>query len=127
LNANYTKAMKLYKKVIASGSDQSFYTSHAYFNLGLLYQFGNGIEKNTTKAMVYYNTSTNYESSAVYPYMAMKYFTEAENLNLFDFIAKISSNVFKFFMPFEYPFLIVFGFIVLYSMFLVSIITQKDS
>jgi TPR repeat protein len=118
--------MKLYKKVIASGSDLSFYTSHAYFNLGLLYQFGSGIEKNTTKALVYYNTSTNYESSAIYPYLAMKYFNEAEDLNLWDFIATVSSNVMKYFIPFEYPFIIVFGFLVFYSMFLASIITQKE-
>jgi hypothetical protein len=118
--------MKLYKKVIASGSEQSFYTSHAYFNLGLLHQFGKGIDRNTTKALVYYNTSVSYEPSAVYPYTTMKYFVEVENLNMWDIISKLALNVINFFLPYGYPFFLVLGFIVLYFIFFASIYSQKE-
>jgi len=43
LPINHSKAKELYKKVIQSGSGNNFYTAHAYFSLGMMNHFGNGI------------------------------------------------------------------------------------
>jgi len=105
MTSDLKKAYELYIKVVESGSETSFYTSHAYFNLGIMNAFGEGVPRNYTKALRFYNLSTNYEPNSYYPALAMKY-----NVN---------------FAPFSPFFCAMVGFVSFYIFFLISLKLQK--
>jgi len=126
LDSNYTKAMKLYRKVIQSGNENSFYISHAYFNLGMMNQFGYGIDKNTTKATRFYNLSIDNEPNSYYPSLLMKYLIRLENSNIADMFLNPFYSGFNLIIT---PGLFSYGiitFVILYAIFFISLYYQKD-
>lgn len=126
LPKNSTKARDLYKKVIQSGSDNNFYVSHAYFNLGLMTHFGDGIEKNVTRAERYYNKSASFEPNAFYPSMAMKYHITLENYDLSEIVSNKIKNAFYSVVTPGITLYTIIAAILLYVMFVVSLYHQKD-
>jgi hypothetical protein len=111
--------------VVESGSETSFYTSHAYFNLGLMNALGDGVPKNYTKALRFYNLSANYDANSFYPALAMKYYI----LYMNDEIKELVVNNFNRFITSFYPFSPLFcgitAFFVFYLFFLISLKMQK--
>jgi TPR repeat protein len=126
LNKNSTKAVKLYRKVIQSGSENSFYVAHAYFNLGIILQNGDGIEKNVTKAMRFYNLSISNEPSAYYPSLLMKLNSKMENMIIKEILFGLINS---FISKFTNPSLLLYGicsFLIFYCCFFVSLYYQKE-
>ncbi len=126
LPRNATKAADLYRKVILSGSENSFYVSHAYFNLGLLTQDGVGIEKNLTKALRFYNLSSHNEPNAYYPSLLMRYSIDYQNISFGGVISSFTDNLW---LKFTTPGLLTYSiiiFFVFYICFFISLYFQKE-
>lgn len=123
--SDYKKAYDLYIKVVESGSETSFYTSHAYFNLGIMNSFGEGVPKNYTKALRFYNLSTNYEPNSYYPALAMKYYIYYLNDELYEMMMEKLTIFSSNFVPFSPLFCSVVGFVLFYIFFLISLKLQK--
>lgn len=124
-SANHKKAYDLYIKVVESGSETSFYTSHAYFNLGLMNIFGDGIPQNFTKALRFYDLSTNYEPNSFYPALVMKYYIYYLNNELYTMVLTKMSQFMLNFAPYSIIFCSLSGFVVFYIFFLISLKFQK--
>jgi TPR repeat protein len=125
LEKNYTKAMNYYKRVITSSTEESFYIAHAYFNLGMMNQFGSGIDKNYTKSMRYYNLSATYEPNAIYPGSIMKYLLSYEDANIYQLVINKISDSFFFFTS-GTPLIVLGVSILAYILFLISLYSQKE-
>jgi hypothetical protein len=126
LQIDYHKARDLYKKVVKMAGEHSFYSAHAYFNLGLMHHFGNGIEQNYTNALKAYNISSQNEPNAFYPEFIMKKHITFSTLNLSEMIIlRISSFFNEIFQP-GLPFYIITFLVISYLIFLYSLKTQKD-
>ena len=123
---NYTKAIRLYKKVITQGAENNFYIAHAYFNLGVMANLGLGFEKNSTRALKYYNSSTEHEPNAYYPAILMRYYNVFESSNIFvvilNYIQNSVANVFKLGVHTIVISMMTIGYIT----FFYSIFSQKD-
>jgi hypothetical protein len=125
MTSDLKKAYELYIKVVESGSETSFYTSHAYFNLGIMNAFGEGVPRNYTKALRFYNLSTNYEPNSYYPALAMKYYVYYLNDELYVMMTERLSSFASNFAPFSPFFCAMVGFVSFYIFFLISLKLQK--
>ncbi len=126
LTRNATKAADLYRKVILSGSENSFYVSHAYFNLGLLTQYGIGIEQNLTKALRFYNLSSQNEPNAYYPSLLMRYSIDYQNSSLVGAIYHFSENLWLNLTTAGILTYSIIIFAVFYICFFMSLYFQKE-
>ncbi len=89
-------------------------------------QYGDGIEKNITRAMRYYNQSINYEQNAFYPTLIMKYYMLFETSN---FIELFTTGIESIFIKIASPGWILYSlisFIIFYIVFFLSLYFQKD-
>ena len=69
---DYDKARKYFEKVVKGGN--LVMKGNALFNIGMMYSYGYGVERNVDKAVGYYNMSINTGTSAKYPaFIMMKY------------------------------------------------------
>jgi len=126
LERNTTKAHKLYTKVIQSGTENSFYVSHAYFNLGQIIQFGDGLAKNLTKALRYYNQSSVYEPNAFYPALITKYSILIETSNISELTLNLFTSIFVAITKPGWLFYSLLSFFIFYVIFFLSLYYQKD-
>lgn len=126
LQKNSTKASNYYTKVIQSGTENSFYVSHAYFNLGQMVQYGDGLDKNTTKAIRYYNHSTIHEPNAFYPSLLMKYAIYYESSSFSNIVYNLFSSVLSSLTTPGYVLYSLTAFVILYTIFFISLVIQKD-
>jgi membrane-bound ClpP family serine protease len=112
--------------VIQSGTENSFYVSQAYFNIGQMIHKGDGIEKNITRALRYYNQSASYEPYAVYPSLVMKYLALIETSDLSELLGTAFSS---FILILTSPGWVLYGiicFFIFYMLFFISLYLQKD-
>ena len=72
VKVDYDKARKFFEKVVKGGN--LVMKGNALFNIGMMYSYGYGVERNVDKAVGYYNMSINTGTSAKYPaFIMMKY------------------------------------------------------
>ena len=72
VKVDYDKARKYFEKVVKGGN--LVMKGNALFNIGMMYSYGYGVERNVDKAVGYYNMSINTGTSAKYPaFIMMKY------------------------------------------------------
>lgn len=87
---------------------------------------GNGTEKNSTKALKFFNVSSSYEPHAYYPSLIMQYWIKWQNKTIYDFSEEILNETIEIFKPYSFPFIGVISFITFYSLFMISFIRQSS-
>lgn len=87
---------------------------------------GNGTERNMTKALKFFNVSSNYEPHAYYPSLIMQYWIKWQNKTLSEFSEDILNETVETFMPYSFPFIGVMSFITFYCFFLISFVRQSN-
>ena len=70
---DYKRAIEMNKLLInhAGGNDKKFYIAEGFFNLGLMENFGKGLNKNLTKAYQFFKKAEKFEISSQYPLKAV--------------------------------------------------------
>ena len=97
LKPNFQKAKKLYESAYSSIGINKFYQAHVLFNIGLMYNFGYGIDKNTTIANNYFLQSMKLEKHIKYPYLLIRIINKFDHLEFNSFIKNQINNIFYFF------------------------------
>ena len=126
IKKDYNECKKYYKKVINNIGSTKFYKSHAYFNLGLIRNFGLDNQlKNITKADKYFEISAKYENTVYFPYYIIKAYNMFKNNSNSNFIFTQIKKLLKRFIQ---PKWILFFYIslILYILFCISLFNQKD-
>ena len=126
IKKDYNECKKYYKKVINNIGSTKFYKSHAYFNLGLIRNFGLDNQlKNITKADKYFQISAKYENTVYFPYYIIKAYNLFKNNSNYNFIF---SQIKKLLKSFIQPKWMIFFYIslIFYILFCISLFNQKD-
>ena len=97
LKQNFQKAKKLYESAYSSIGINKFYQAHVLFNIGLMYNFGYGIDKNTTIANNYFLQSMKLEKYIKYPYLLIRIINKFDHLEFSSFIKNRVNKFLDFF------------------------------
>ena len=104
-----------------------FYLAHAMFNLGFMYSFGLGVNKNLTKAYMYYNATRNMKSSAKYPaYLMIKFDEYLNNSTITEIVKKITFDSINSVIYPRWKIMMYLIFIASYVGFYISLKNQSD-
>ena len=97
LKQNFQKAKKLYESAYSSIGINKFYQAHILFNIGLMYNFGYGVDKNTTIASNYFLQGIKFEKYIKYPYLLVRILNKFYDLEFSSFVKNQIKNVFNFY------------------------------
>lgn len=89
-------------------------------------QCGEGVEKNTTRAVKFYNESITYEPNALYPSLLMKYYILFESSNFTELLSQGIVNLFVKLTTPGIPLYSLIGFVAFYIFFITSLYLQKE-
>lgn len=125
---DYNKALKYYERVKAKSSLMyPFYLAHSMFNLGFMYSFGLGVNKNLTKAYMYYNATRNMKSSAKYPaYLMIKFDEYLNNSTFTEIVKKITFDSINSVIYPRWKIMMYLIFVASYVGFYISLKNQSD-
>ena len=126
LKQNYKKAKKLYESAYSSSGINKFYQAHILFNIGLMYNFGYNIDKNTTIAENYFLSSIKLERYLKYPYLLVKIINLFDELQFKSFFKNQFKNIFSFYFQSKLKRIFYIFSILLYIAFYISLHFQTN-
>jgi len=83
------------------------------------------MEQNKTKALKFYNLSSVYEESALYPALGMKYLILFETSDIKEILISLYNYIWDYFSFSNPGFLLMLFIFVLYILFVISLKLQK--
>ena len=125
---NYKKAIKYYIRLInyAAAIGNKFYISNGYFNLGLMENFGLGLNKNITKANEFYNISIKYEENSRFPFLIINAYNKFVVLFEEGIIKVLFKKIKNLFFKIGIHSILTIVFCFFYIWFYYNLSTQKE-
>ena len=125
---NYKKAIKYYIRLInyAAAIGNKFYISNGYFNLGLMENFGLGLNKNITKANEFYNISIKYEENSRFPFLIINVYNKFVVLFEEGIIKVLFKKIKNLFFKIGIHSILTIVFCIFYIWFYYNLSTQKE-
>jgi TPR repeat protein len=125
---NYKKAIKYYIRLInyAAAIGNKFYISNGYFNLGLMENFGLGLNKNITKANEFYNISIKYEENSRFPFLIINVYNKFVVLFEEGIIKVLFKKIKNLFFKIGIHSILTIVFCFFYIWFYYNLSTQKE-
>ena len=125
---NYKKAIKYYIRLInyAAAIGNKFYISNGYFNLGLMENFGLGLNKNITKANEFYNISIRYEENSRFPFLIINVYNQFLELFEEGIIKVLFKKIKNLFFKIGIHSILTIVFCIFYIWFYYNLSTQKE-
>ena len=125
---NYKKAIKYYIRLInyAGAIGNKFYISNGYFNLGLMENFGLGLNKNITKANEFYNISIKYEENSIFPFLIINTYNKFVILFEGGIIKVLLKKIKNLFFKIGIHSILTIVFCIFYIWFYYNLSTQKE-